>query len=115
MAGRGRGRVAMEAATVLLIRARERIADPSRWVQQYRAVDADRTRVDPTDPSAVRWCAMGALDAEAGERPERHDGDDLWHAQRRLYAAAGRTPEYINDELGHAAVLEMFDEAIRRK
>ena len=104
----------LQAATGLLVRARGRIADPSRWVQQYRAVDAEGQRVEPTAPGAVRWCATGALEAEFGPRP-REPEDALWHAQRRLYGAAGRTPEYVNDELGHAAVLAMYDEAIRGK
>jgi hypothetical protein len=104
-----------QRATALLVRARRRIADPARWVRFYLATDATGRRVQPTAPEAARWCAVGALQAEAGWRAVVHGGQALRQATVRLYEACGRTPEYVNDERGHAAVLEMYDEAIRRK
>jgi hypothetical protein len=33
------------------------------WTRGMSACDAEGTCVSPDDPSAVRWCAVGALDA----------------------------------------------------
>lgn len=46
----------------ILTSARATIADESRWTTEYLAVNAAGVEVEPTDDTACRWCAVGALD-----------------------------------------------------
>ena len=39
------------------------------WIQGDVAADADWCTCDPSDPAAVRWCAVGAMDAANDTRP----------------------------------------------
>jgi hypothetical protein len=98
-----------DEVTALLKRARRRISDPQRWTQGFAAREADGMPVCPQDDDAASWCAVGSL------RVEALLAGDVGRAYNRLYAAAGKAPEDVNDDEGHAPVLEMFDEAIRRK
>jgi hypothetical protein len=107
--------------TALLERARARLADPYRWTRHKLARDAEGREIAPGMPGAVRWCAVGALYAE---QPYRYRGDGLRGAIRRLARAVGGTrltDVYgVNDGTAgkagtHAAVLAIFDEAIRQK
>jgi hypothetical protein len=50
----------------LLERAFKRIEDPAGWCQGSTAEDADGKPVTANNPSACRWCAVGALLAECG-------------------------------------------------
>lgn len=98
----------------LLEAARRRITDPARWTSGVQARDAEGVCVDPRDAEAVSWCAVGAI------RREAYDGEpDDWAlrgaAYGRLYVVAGRAIEDVNDAQGHAAVLAIFDAAIRGK
>ena len=100
----------------ILIAARSRIADEAHWCQGHAAEAEDGLVVWPHDARAVRWCASGAVEVE--------DQCGIFSSVLvRLvpYARAivgevtafGDRVLYINDTLGHAAVLELFDTAIR--
>jgi hypothetical protein len=118
-----------DEVTALLVRARARIADPRRWTTGVFALDLAERRVSPWNPLAVRWCAVGALKVEAAAGLElgRTGGEYrrlLRGAMERLRRALPRPRRVddaegdvmgFNDERGHAAVLTLFDEAIRRK
>lgn len=39
------------------------------WIQGDIAADADWCTCDPEDPAAVRWCAVGAMQAANDARP----------------------------------------------
>lgn len=107
----------------ILTKARELIADPERWATGELARDAGGHKVPPDSPSACRWCAYGALQNFADDRDA---GPLLDAAEGRLADAAcdvlNATPEFdedadcliahVNDDLGHAATLQMFDRAI---
>lgn len=49
----------------LLWAAREKIAAPERWTKDALARNARGTVVDDTDPTAVCWCIIGAMDGDA--------------------------------------------------
>ena len=109
----------MDETTRILIRARRRLADPERWTKGTTARDRRGRPVHPSSRAAVRWCAMGALHAEC---LTASTGDRFEEALRRLAAVieldGWRRPPGIadlNDGLGHEAVLELFDAAIRAK
>jgi hypothetical protein len=112
-----------DPVTEVLIKARERITDRRRWQRHALASEGPNTGrlvCAPGDPRAVRWCAVGALEAElTTARPGPKGGrftlnEPLYaHAMSRLQQVGDvmRT----NDRLGHAAVLALFDAAIRQK
>lgn len=115
--------VRMEPVTGVLVRARARIADKRRWTRHVLARDWRRYECPAPHPVAVRWCAVGALQAECTTVTPTIHG---WHfalndalltaARDRLEQAVGsRDVTVVNDRKGHAAVLAMFDEAIRPK
>lgn len=41
--------------------ARDRIVSPNSWIKWHLAENLESAIVDPTDPTAVCWCAMGTL------------------------------------------------------
>jgi hypothetical protein len=102
-----------DAVTELLQRARRRISDPGRWTQAFAARDEFWCPCGPAEDDARAWCAVGALRAEVADLgwPLTRIGQ----AYTRLHEAAGAAPEDVNDGRDHAAVLAMFDAAIRRK
>ena len=96
----------------IIERARTLIVDESRWCRGALARDVSGRQVDPTDATALRWCACGALVAVALELVS-----DLSQAHD-LAAAAAREMRYCsslintNDTGGHVAVLALFDKAL---
>ena len=100
-----------DAVTRALIRARRRITDPRHWTTGAFARDAAGRKAFPRSAAAVAWCALGAVEVEVS----RGSTNSAWARDRLARAAGGLAPSFVNDERGHAAVLEMFDQAIRRK
>lgn len=74
-----------ERSTVEILKAaRERISGPARWTQNAFARRADGEIVAPDSSVACRWCAGGALRAEANV----HDGKSGRSANHFLRVAA---------------------------
>jgi hypothetical protein len=98
----------------VLTAARAKLAKPGSWTQGYYALDADGEMTWPTDPSACRFCARGAVMAVAeADNPE----------SPRVKAALGLLKKHApkrgcitqsNDssKMTHARVLRWFDRAI---
>jgi hypothetical protein len=89
-------------------RARERIADSLRWTTGARAKDTWGTGVAYDSPTAVKWCATGAVLREGGEQDGHEVIRDInvrltkWHSD-------GRSMTSVNDHRGHFATIQMFD------
>lgn len=101
-------------ATVEALRiAKTRIADPDHWCQRSFARDASGEDVGWYSQYAVKWCAEGALRATVGDA---HEVSDLLTAAAREVlgkAVSDIAPvPTVNDQLGHDAVMEMYDRAI---
>lgn len=100
----------------ILIAAREKIADPEKWTREALARDSNGKRCEPTSPNAVSWCAQGSAVAVSGGVALRTIKAALTQACRRQFPRgdwmAPIWPGDVNDEKGHAAVMEMFDRAI---
>ena len=91
----------------ILRRAKARIALPSQWVQGCLAVDAAGEPIQPGDPSACAWCALGSIVA---------DGFDESLGARKAFgdAVGQRYFSRFNDSetTTHADILAAFDRAI---
>lgn len=99
----------------VLERARAFIEDERHWCRGELARDAVGVSVGPTDGSAVKRCALGALVAAASEvtSDPRLAHELSMTALRPLVGATSLT--HINDVEGHAAVLTLFDIAIKAR
>jgi hypothetical protein len=96
----------------ILIAARAKIADPAHWCQRSLAVDSRRIPIGVKHSDACAWGALGALGALEAT------SEYISYARALLYDAAYATHGMlsiviVNDELGHAAVLQMYDYAIK--
>jgi hypothetical protein len=107
----------------VLQKARDLIADESRWTSQALARDRFRHAVMPEDPAACKFCAVGAIYATAHSLAMGPEGPGTTAAYDALKAAVphrfadhhGRpllTPSGVNDSHGHGAVLHLYDLAI---
>ena len=112
-------------ATELLTEAREFIAEPERWCQGYLALDGHGKRIQPgLVTNVARCCGLGAAELAAA----RHGLVESWLELTRsaellelaasdLYPPSAEHDElspvaYVNDKLGHAAILRVYDAAI---
>lgn len=97
-----------------LVAGRARIASVETWTRREFARDANDRPVDPASPEAVRWCAIGAL------RADGYLGDDtrveaIWRLDKAARFRYDRSMADVNDLMLHAAVLRVYDDAIRRR
>lgn len=96
----------------ILERARALIEDERHWCRGELARDAMGLSVGPTDRSAVKRCALGALVAAACEVTGNHQvAHELAMTATRPFVGATALT-HINDAEGHTAVLTLFDIAI---
>ena len=93
-------------------RARALIEGKDRWCRNHIALDANGISVFPTNPTAVKRCALGALIAAAYELTHDHDASDRLAYDALRPHCSTPTLIYINDMSGHAAVLELFDKVV---
>jgi hypothetical protein len=107
----------------ILIEARRLIADPAHWCQRMYAQTADGRRTGETDSDAVAFCSAGAVMRAYQNTNYLPFGRPysttpiafLQTAGRELHPHVVGQPDmllYVNDDLDHAAVLQMFDRAI---
>src|SRR5438046_8588511 len=100
----------------IVARARELITRPGSWVQGGLAFTRDGRGVEPTDPEASQFCAVGALIRASADVTGRVKGAET--LARRLHRdvmrfAGKHDPkrmELINDrDDGHFNILTLFD------
>ena len=94
----------------VLKKARTRIEKPDRWCQGVSAQRSDGGLVDPNDPTACRWCAIGALAAE--DHGTTAYADAVKAIQGETGDAYGAA--CFNDSHTHAEVLAAFSRAIAK-
>ncbi|MCJ2067825.1 hypothetical protein MKK75_03210 [Methylobacterium sp. J-030] len=98
----------MTTAGGYLRAARDTLTDPAHWTKEAYARDRRGAAVASNSPEAVCWCAYGAL--------ERLGTGEIVDAREYLRVAADdlfkSPPAGVNDHIGHAAVLRMYDRAI---
>jgi hypothetical protein len=94
--------------------AKERISDPERWTTGSYARDAAGLRTDANSQRACSWCGVGAvlveLDLALGMDAHCHPVGRV--AVGLLEQAAENAVPFVNDQLGHAAILSTYDAAL---
>lgn len=93
----------------VLMRTRERIADPARWTQWVAARDVDGARVNPCSPTATCWCLFGALWVEGGGGMSNVYISAIAALHQPLH---GLNVADFNDRHTHADVLALLDRAV---
>ena len=91
----------------VLTRARALIASPENWCQGYYAKDINGRWCEATADQAHCFCALGAL-----IHVDKTSNAVVW-----LHSVLPRTCQSIpkfNDENTHAAILSLFDKAIKK-
>ena len=99
--------------------ARDKIADPAHWTKRTFASDEFGKPCNEFSSHSVRWCALGSLRVACGEYSvKNYRLLDALRTKLNTIAIDHFTSNGIiavNDDLGHAAVLELYDIAIRRE
>ena len=103
----------------ILEKAREKISDRKSWTKHDFARNKYGDPVSSTDPSAVRWCASGAINAVVYSQPLSLEDCDLAVHESHSYLM-----KFINYPIGilwmwhdksyrtHNEVIDAFDRAI---
>jgi hypothetical protein len=99
----------LQAVRDALLRARERIRPESAWCQVAYALMLDGNRCLSHDDRAIRWCAEGAIRRDGRSATTDAAVAALSEAAVRCH---GKTLFVVNDHLGHAAVMRVYDAAI---
>lgn len=98
--------------SVSLQRLRDRITPKAKWCQGELARDILRRPCKPASRWAVKWDAVGVI-AKLGRASARHTVrmkmEQLAQEMHQLSLSA------VNDQLGHRAVLALYDLAIQRQ
>ena len=82
------------------------IEDKRRWTHGALARDARGSRVEASDPQAVRWCVAGALEKVTSSWSEQERAEEL------LTESVGQGVTFINDTWGRLAVESLFGTAL---
>jgi len=99
----------------VLMNARALIADPNHWTRRLLACTETGHPAAWYEPSAAKWCAMGAIYRGAyelvGDRDEAaRVGTKVARSISPLRLCGGLM--IMNDARGHAAILARFDRAL---
>lgn len=94
----------------ILVKARALISDKSKWTQVYCARDKLGVPCD-VGRNAVSWCAIGAL---AEITVDYCEPTSLLNLSRASYLLFNKPLVNVNDELGHEAIMDVYDFAIKR-
>ena len=103
-----------QTALTTLTKARALISNEGNWTQRAFAKDGKGRIVPFRDKLATRFCAEGACHRASKGFPTAA----LQILERAAQSMAGKSSKLptvwaINDDMGHEAVLEMFDRAIK--
>lgn len=94
----------------MLVKARALISDKSKWTQVYCARDKSGVPCN-IGQNAVSWCAIGAL---AEITIDRCEVTALLRLSRASYLLFNKPLINVNDELGHEAIMDVYDWAIKQ-
>lgn len=93
----------------ILRQAKALIEDEAHWCRGVGSRNKEGAPVLITSMDAYSWCAMGAVNLVRGRNSTPYN-----LLIEVAFGLFGMTPTAVNDTLNHAAVMQMYDEAIRR-
>lgn len=101
-----------DVSLTLIQQARAKIADPQNWVRHVSARDSQNFPVSYGEPTACRFCIIGAL-ASSESKPGEYNAAHKFLADLLPPEYAGWLSSF-NDAKStqHADVLALFDRAI---
>jgi hypothetical protein len=101
----------------VLINARALIANPAHWTMWVLAASEHGRPVSWHDRAARRWCAVGAIHRAAfdllGDKERAIALANEVIARIYPHTPPRRNLPALNDTQGHAAVIGLFDRALR--
>jgi hypothetical protein len=102
----------------LLTKSRNRIASRDNWCTGTAAKTAHGTPCSTTQQTAVRFCALGALWSFDRVSADESAKASIIAAEKALRRASidlfnEKSVVDVNDQLGHEAVLKVYDRAIQ--
>lgn len=108
----------MSETVHVLVKARDLIAEPTRWTKRAEALSAHGALVSPRSPLAVCWCLRGAVERAAMGTDAASDDDLSWRYWQRAIGHVGDLtdgrPARFNDLHTHSEVLDVLDAAIAK-
>ena len=93
--------------------ARALIAEPTRWTRGVLGRAASGRPVMWHDGEACRWCALGAIHRAAYDLVGDKERAEAI-ADEAIAACFAGNLSWINDNNGHATVLNLFDDALAK-
>ena len=107
-------------AVEILKAARELIAKPENWTQDYAARDENGCQTYPEGEQACKWCALGAIwriDRLNNHASFDHVSKEGHKAEDALACHGLKETHYhsvaaLNDSSDHDTVLRMYDRAL---
>ena len=99
----------------IIARALEIIAEERHWTRGALARTSRDQPCSWSDPKAVKFCAVGALNRAAMEAVKGWGCSRALAAEELVMAASGRLGDKlaeINDDQGHHIIVEMFSAAL---
>lgn len=98
----------------ILITARQILSSPLKHCTKHFARDGENNPVDPTSPTAERYCLEGAMQlAYHILKPSQQEIEEAWAALYGSLWDGSRSPAEFNDKHSYIEVLELFDLAIK--
>ena len=104
-------KVETEILTILR-RAKDVIADPTRWTCGDYARDSSGRYVKVDDRTAVSFCSVGALALVSGITVKQAEGSPACKYLEMAAAEQGEKYAHQINDKGHHNALAMFDRAI---
>lgn len=91
----------------ILRKAKALIDTPEKWIQEAYAVNDKGWEVELSNPSACKFCSLGAIHRINDDNDDAHDATFDY-----LKNAMGTYVDGYNDTHTHAEVMAKWDEAI---
>lgn len=102
----------MDDVLCALLAARLLLSDRNNWCRGTVARNKELVPVPHDHMSAVKWCAMGAIQTIAPTKYVSHAA--INELDRTSYSLFHREITRVNDYTSYEAVLQVFDESIVR-
>jgi hypothetical protein len=110
----------MPTAVDVLQAALEILQNPQQWCQKAWARDVDGYPVDPTDPSAVKFCLLGAVmkaafDAEPEYQKASHLIDQAHGALKAVHPLYPIVTLNDDEATSHQDIISLLNQAIKEE